>query len=176
MSILNNSTTIPDKIFRTKSKILVKLDSTGKAWYLLLCTFDCYCHKCTSSKGGWALDYVSTQTSDFSSISQFHVSLKSFDSSRGNSFTKFVIPNIKFRFNCGKLDLYQSILKFQNIMTSIIDRNTSLSTLLCLNIIFRKWDNNIKQNGKGANYFSVLSQNISYLQIFHAVKSKIYMV
>ena len=49
--------------------------------------------------GNWALRYVSTEISDFPDISLFPkvLSLKSF----GNSFTKFALLDITFRFTCG---------------------------------------------------------------------------
>ena len=39
---------------------------------------------------------------------------------RDNSYTKYAILDIKFRFTCGESDPYSNIVKFQNIMTSII--------------------------------------------------------
>ena len=56
----------------------------------------------------WALGFVSTEIWDFSNVSQFPkiLSLKSFDNSWGNSYTKFAIQDIKCRFTCGELDLY----------------------------------------------------------------------
>ena len=36
------------------------------------------------------------------------------------SYTKFVIPDIKFGFTCGESDLYQNIVKCQNIMTRTV--------------------------------------------------------
>ena len=38
----------------------------------------------------------------------------------GNSYIQFPILDIKFRFTCGKSDLYENILKFENIMTRIV--------------------------------------------------------
>ena len=59
------------------------------------------------------------------------LSLKSFGKSWGDSYTKFAILGIKFRFTCGesdlylnstngKSDLYLNSTKFQNIMTRIV--------------------------------------------------------
>ena len=50
-------------------------------------------------EGGWALGYVSTQICDFPNISLFAkiLSFKAFD----NSYTKFSIVDITFRFTCG---------------------------------------------------------------------------
>ena len=39
--------------------------------------------------------------------------------SEGNFYANFVKLEIKFRFSCGKWDLYQIISKFQNIMTEL---------------------------------------------------------
>ena len=92
----------------------------------------------------WALAYVSSR--DFSSISQFPrilslffflcghlarppivenaakiLSLTLFRNSWGNSYTKFAILDIKFRFTCGDADLYQNTVKFQHIITRIVE-------------------------------------------------------
>ena len=48
------------------------------------------------------------------------LSLKSFGNSWGNSYNKFAILDIKFRFTCVESDLYQNIFKFPNIMTRIV--------------------------------------------------------
>ena len=64
----------------------------------------------------WA---ASPPTSDmFYNISQFPkiLSLKSF----GNSCTKFVMLDIKYRFTCGDSDLSKIVLKCQNVMTRIV--------------------------------------------------------
>ena len=35
---------------------------------------------------------------------------------------KFAILDITFRFTCGQSDLYENIVKLQNIMTKIVDK------------------------------------------------------
>ena len=108
-----------------------------RVFWLLLPTFNLW-------KGDWALAYVSSR--DFSSISQFPrilslffflcghlarppivenaakiLSLTLFRNSWGNSYTKFAILDIKFRFTCGDADLYQNTVKFQHIITRIVE-------------------------------------------------------
>ena len=84
-----------------------------------------------------ALGYVFTQIWDFPKISLFSkiLSLTSFGSSSGNSCTKFAILDITFRFTCGQSDLYQNIVKFQNIMNKIIGFLKASIFLL-----FYKWE------------------------------------
>ena len=48
------------------------------------------------------------------------LSLKSLGNSWGNSYIKFFMIDVKFRFICGELKLYKNIEMFQNIMTSIV--------------------------------------------------------
>ena len=61
--------------------------------------------------------------SNFSSLFQFPKILKPFENSRGNSYTKFVILYLKFRFTYGKADLHQNAaVKFQNILTRTVGR------------------------------------------------------
>ena len=48
------------------------------------------------------------------------LSPKLFSNSWGNSYIKFSIIDIKFRFICCELKLYKIIEMFQNIMTSIV--------------------------------------------------------
>ena len=76
---------------------------------------DCYCQGliCGRETRHWA---VSTRIWDFPNISWF----PNFRNSWGNSYTKFVMLNIKFRFTCGHSDLYWNIVKFQNIMIRIV--------------------------------------------------------
>ena len=52
----------------------------------------------------------------------------------GNSCTKFVILDVKYRFTCGDSDLCLNIKKCQNIMTWIVDQ-----ALACNFIIKRVW-------------------------------------
>lgn len=46
--------------------------------------------------------------------------LKSFGNLWGHLYKEFVTLDINFRFLFGKPDLYENILKFQNIMTKIV--------------------------------------------------------
>ena len=77
----------------------VKLDRTRKVWYLLWHVFWLLLPRFNFWRGGWALGYVSTQIWDAPNISLFPktLSLKLF----GNSYTKFAILDITFRFTCG---------------------------------------------------------------------------
>ena len=59
-------------------------------------------------KGDWAMS---------PSNLRFFMSRSAF--SEGNFYANFVKLEIKFRFSCGKWDLYQIISKFQNIMTEL---------------------------------------------------------
>ena len=81
----------------------VKLDRTGKVWYLLLRVFWVLLPEFNFWGGDWALGYVCTQIWDFPNISLFSkiLSLKSFGNSWGSSYTKFSILDITFRFTCG---------------------------------------------------------------------------
>ena len=58
---------------------------------------------------------------DYLNISSFPtiLYLKPSGNSWSNSYTKFDILDIKFRFTCGKIDLSENTVKFQNIMTRI---------------------------------------------------------
>ena len=92
-----------------------KFSKTGqdkKIWYVLLRVFFFFflllLPKFDFLKGGWALGFVSIQIWEFFNVSLFPeiLSLKSFCNSWGSSYTKFIVLDIKFRFNCGKSDLY----------------------------------------------------------------------
>ena len=93
-----------------------------KVRYLLLRGLWVVLAKLNFWKGDWGLGYVFTQIWDFRNISLFPkiLSLKLFGNSWGNSYTKFAILDITFRFTCGESDLYYNIAKFQNIMTKIV--------------------------------------------------------
>ena len=99
------------KVFETKQRNPVKLDRTRKVWYLLLRVFWLLLPKFNFWKGNWA--YVSTQIWDFPNISLFRkiLSLKSFGNSWGNSYTKFAILDIMFRFTL--IGSVLNIVKFQ---------------------------------------------------------------
>ena len=45
-----------------------------------------------------------------------------FGNSWGSSYTKFVTQDIKLCFTCGDLDLVLNIIKFQNIMTKVVQK------------------------------------------------------
>ena len=97
-----------------------------KICYLILSVFWQLLSKFNFWKADWALGCLSTQIWHFFNISQFRkiLSLKSFGNfsgnSWGNSFTKFVILDVKYRFTCGDSDLCLIIEKCQNIMTRIV--------------------------------------------------------
>ena len=105
----------------------LKLNRTTKVWYLLLRVFWLILPKFNFWKGDRALGYVTTQIWDFPNICLFPniLSLKSFGNSFGNSYSKFAILVITFRFTSGWSDLYQNIVNFQNIMTKIVHFNDS---------------------------------------------------
>ena len=68
---------------------------------IYLCVFfNCYCQSLIS---GREAGYVSTQIMYFPNISLFPkiLSFKSLGNLWGNSYTKFAILDIKFRFTCG---------------------------------------------------------------------------
>ena len=48
------------------------------------------------------------------------LSVAPFGNSWGNSYTKFAILDIKLRLTCVESDLYENIVKFQNIMSKIL--------------------------------------------------------
>ena len=123
--------TILYKIFGTKLRNPVKLDTRRKAWYLLLHVFSLLMSKLNLWKGDWALDYVFTQIWHFSKISFFpnFLSLKSFRNSSGNTCTKFALLVIRVRYTCGSSGFYYNIVKFQNVMTKVVG---SLYHLQCL--------------------------------------------
>ena len=66
--------------------------------------FDCCCRALILGGGDWALGYVCAQIWDFPNISLFPriLRLKLF----GNSYTKFALVDITFRFTCGSSGLY----------------------------------------------------------------------
>ena len=83
-------------------------------------------------KEDWALGCVSTLIWHFSNISQFPkiLSLTSFSNSWGNSWIKFVMLDIKYRFPCGESEISEIIQKCQIWWCSKIVKN-------CQNIIAR---------------------------------------
>ena len=96
------------------------MDKARSVSYLLLHTFYLLLLKCNDWKGDWTLGYVSTQIWDFCNISYFPkiLSLKVFGNLWGNSYTKFVILDIKFR-SLWQIGPLQRAVKFQDIMTRI---------------------------------------------------------
>ena len=104
--------TIQDKVIGTRKESPVKLDRTRK-FDMYFCVFFFFFFllllpKFDFLKGGWALGFVSIQIWEFFNVSLFPeiLSLKLFCNSWGSSYTKFIVLDIKFRFNCGKSDLY----------------------------------------------------------------------
>ena len=89
---------------KKKKRNPIKLDRTRKVWYLLLRVFCLLLPKFNFWNGDWALGYVSTQIWDFPNISLFPkilLSLKSCGNPWGNSYTKFAILDVTFRFTFG---------------------------------------------------------------------------
>ena len=85
----------------SRAEYLMGLESFGFYYRALLPGFNLL-------GGQWALRYVSSQIWDISDGSQFPkiLSTKLLGNSRGNTCTKFVILDTKFRFACGESDLY----------------------------------------------------------------------
>ena len=109
---LNKTAKILDKIFGATNRNAVKLDKTRKVWYLLLRVFWLPQPKFNFWKWGRALYYaicyttlyyISSQIWDFPNISFISMirSLKSSGKLWENSYTKFAILDIMFRFNSG---------------------------------------------------------------------------
>ena len=73
-------------------------------------------------KEDWALGCVSTLIWHFPNISQFRkiLRLKWFGNWWGNSCTKFVMLDVKYRCTCGESDLSEIIQKCQNILARIV--------------------------------------------------------
>ena len=82
-------------------------------------------------RGNWTLGCVSMQFWDFPNISKFSMalSLKLFGNSLSNSYTKFFALDIKLCFTCGNWNLHWDLLRFPNIMHTIVER-TQGSTVL----------------------------------------------
>ena len=127
--------TILRKIFGTKQRNPVKLDRTKKVWYLLFYVFWLLLPKFNFWKGDWALGYVSTQIKYFPNISLFPqiIGLKTFGNSWRNSYTKFTISDVTFRFTCGQSGLYLNIAKLPNIMTMFVWK------FFCCSLHFQQW-------------------------------------
>ena len=100
-------------------KILNKIEKSSKIGQgkkslipFFPCFFDWYCETLISWRetNRWAMPST-----------KFEVCLifPNFQGSNLMFYTKFVILDIKARFSCGESDLYQNIIKFQNILTRI---------------------------------------------------------
>ena len=92
--------TMLDKI--SGKKEVRKMDRARKV-FLFLRVFWRLLPKFSFPKGDWALGYVSAQVWDFLNISLFPklLSLKLVGNSWGNSYSKFAILNMTFRFTFG---------------------------------------------------------------------------
>ena len=67
------------------------------------------------------------------------LSVRQFYKLCGNSFTKFIILDIRFRFTCGKLNLNTNTINFQNHLPSIVRKfSTKVSSLLYKKEFFMK--------------------------------------
>ena len=80
------------------------MDGRGKGGLIsTFACFDCCCRTLILGED-WALGYVCAQVWDFPNISLFPriLSLKLF----GNSYTKFALVDITFRFTCGSSGQY----------------------------------------------------------------------
>ena len=117
------SPTTLDKIFGIMQRSPVKMDKTSKICYLILRVFWQVLSKFDFWKENRVLGCVSTQNFNFSNPSWFLkiLNLKWFFNSWGNSCTKFVILDIKYRFTCADSNLCQVIENGQNIMIAIVD-------------------------------------------------------
>ena len=120
--------TILAKTCGTNYRNTIKLDNTSKMQYLILCVFWKLLPIFNFWKEEWALGCISIYISHFFNISEFPkiLRLKTF----GNSCTKFVMLDIKYRFSCGDLGLSEIIKKCQKIMARIVDR------ILCTSVLW----------------------------------------
>ena len=111
-----------DRKFGTKQRNPVKFGSARNVWYLLLQYLFL-----TGVTKFWFLEQRLVSRLSPPKFEIFLIfcnfrrySLQSFGNSWGNSYTRFVILDIRVRFTYGKLDLYQNIVKFQNISTKTV--------------------------------------------------------
>ena len=95
---------IQHKVFGTKLKNSIKIRQHWKSLASIFTYF--WIANFKFSKGDSTLGFI--QVWSFSNISQFPqiVSLTLFGNLWDNSYTRTLILEIKFRFNCGDLDLY----------------------------------------------------------------------
>lgn len=99
------------------------LHKTRKFWYLLLFLFWLLLSKINFCKGGWTFACIFTPFSDF-----FHFpiswnpikSYKSLSNFLGNSYTNFIILDVKLCFTCGELNLPRNTVNCRNIMSLIV--------------------------------------------------------
>ena len=99
-----DSFTVLGKIFGARwGSSSGKLDKARKVWYLLLRVFWLLRSEFNFWGGDWALGYVSAYIWDVPNIFLFPkiLSLELFENPWGNSYSKFAILNITFRFTCG---------------------------------------------------------------------------
>ena len=111
-----------DTKFGTKQRNLVKFDRARNVWYLHLG----YLFLPSIAKPWFLEEKLVTRLGLHPNLRFLLIfrnfrrsSLKSFNNSWANSYTKFVILYIKVRFTYGKLDLYRYIVKFQNTLAKI---------------------------------------------------------
>ena len=87
----------------------MKLEKTRKLWYLSLWKFRPLLLKINFWERDWTLAFVSIQFWDFliMSINPQILILRFFSNSWGNSYTKFIVIDIKFRFACSESNLHE---------------------------------------------------------------------
>ena len=101
----------------------------------------------------------------------YFLKLKLFGNSWGNSYTKFAIVDIKFRFTCGESDLYQIIVKFQNIKTSIVGIYVKTSWFLLHNLLqvcnhkLVRWTHAFKLLGFYEKCYTVVSFKLAPINV-----------
>ena len=113
---------IPCKIFSEKSRNHTKLDNNEKIWWLFLNIFFVPVPQIYFCRGNWTLDCIPRLFWDFTNISLFPRNHKSFGSSSGSSYIRFLILDIEFSFTWGEWNVYSNFEKFQ-VIGSTKDRS-----------------------------------------------------
>ena len=104
------------KIFGRRDRNPVKRKKARKVWYLLFRVSSLRLPKFNFWVGDLTLGCLHPR-----------FTFSWFGNLWGNSYTKFAILDNAFYFTCGYSCVYQSIVKFQNIMTMIVSRFSGCS-------------------------------------------------
>ena len=110
------------KLFWKDWETQVKLEKTRKLWYLSLWKFRPLLLKINFWERDWTLAFVSIQFWDFliMSINPQILIPRFFSNSWGNSYTKFIVIDIKFGFACSESNLHENNVNCQNILSPIV--------------------------------------------------------